>query len=107
MDRKGLVRKLVSGVHLSIEERQALGSFIRREEIAAAISHELERWGRFPLDTGGGWQLVLVPTGAQLARRRNAIEGSPLFAEPADAIDRYIDCELGPTCGGLPVRSGG
>lgn len=100
MDRDALVRKLVLGTSLCKEERRALGAFVTREEIAAAMECEVERRGRFPVDAKGkgGLQIVLEWTGARLVLRRARPASAPEHLSTVHAaIHRY--------CGGFAVRS--
>jgi hypothetical protein len=106
MERDVLVTKLVVGVAVSPHERRMIGSFVTRAEVARAIARELERHGRFPWEREGhgGLQLVLEGERVRLVSGRFSGGGPDRVCLRAEAIERYIDGELGPCCGGVPIR---
>jgi hypothetical protein len=106
LDRSELVQRLVLGQSVSPTERWALGPFVTRSEIAAAIAGELRRHGRFPVDAQGrgGLQLAIAPSGVLLRTRRCSRAKSEIFASMTNAVERYIESEIGPSCGGLRIR---
>jgi hypothetical protein len=107
MDRDGLVTKLVVGAVVSPHERRALGGYVTRAEVARAIAREVQRHGRFPLEPEGhgGLQLVTEGERVRVASRRMSDRGPERVSLPAEAIERYIDDELGPSCGGVPMKA--
>jgi hypothetical protein len=108
-DRDVLVAKLVAGARLSTPERSALGAFVTRREVANAIALHLQKDRRFPRDLArqGGGQIVVVATGVRLVGHRLSAWRFQFFPTAAPAIERYIDSELGPSCGGVPLRGTG
>jgi hypothetical protein len=102
--RADAVVKVLLNRPIGARERSALGGFLRRDEIAAAIQRELERFPRFPVESDGGWQIVVAPTGTHLVTRRRASPASERFTSVRAAVDRYIDVEIGPSCGGVPLK---
>ncbi len=107
MDRAALVAKLVGGEHLSREEREALGAYVRRAEVAAAIAALLASEGRFPRDAHvhGGWQIVVAGGVVRLESHRTSQRTTRAFRDAGSAIDHYIDHEVGPSIGGVVLRS--
>jgi hypothetical protein len=106
MQRDVLVTKLVVGAPVSPYERRMIGAFVTRAEVARAIARELERHGRFPREPEGhgGLQLIAEGERVRVASRRISGGGPERVCLPAEAIERYIDGELGPSCGGVPIK---
>jgi hypothetical protein len=94
----------VLGKVLSADERRAIGGFVTREEIAAAIEAQLGRASQFPAEGEGGSQIVVGETGASVIARRRTSQQVRAFASVRDAIEHYIDVEIGPSCGGVLVK---
>jgi len=103
MSRDEIVTRLVLNLHVSPEERRTLGPFVSRAEVARVIEQELRGRQRFPAHDGRV-QIVVSLTGTRLVTRRVASETFEPFARVRDAIERYIDLEIGPSCGGVRVR---
>jgi hypothetical protein len=107
MTREEVLTKLLSGSDVSTEERRLLGAFVTHGEIAWVIALLLERHGRFPLDaekSGVGTRLLLEANGVRVITRRISVAHPGSVVPRGQAVDRYIDEELGPSCGGVPIR---
>jgi hypothetical protein len=106
VDREEVVMKLVAGAALTSEERAALGAFVTREEVGAAIALLLQRYGCFPFDgeCPSGLTLVVNHSGVQVTLRRRSTADSGHTTTVETAIGRYIDEEFGPSCQGIQIR---
>ena len=104
MRRDEVVTRLVVNLYVSPEDRRTLGAFISRDELIAAIERELDRHSRFPAQEEVRFQIVAAPTGTRLVTRRFNSQSLEHFRSVRDAIERYIDLEIGPSCGGVLVR---
>jgi hypothetical protein len=112
MKRAQLIEKLVTTFHLSVAERQSLGSeTIRKSEVARVIARVLVENGRFPSHarrwTPGkvvyeGYRIEITPNGiVRLSvQRGDAINPSQLagerdwdFSIADEAIDQFISGE--------------
>lgn len=105
-NREAIVSRLVLNLPISAEDRRTLGAFVRRSEVVRAIERELEHQGRFPADGEGRMQIV-VRSANQVLLIHHRLTEQPIerFATPDEAIGRYIDLEIGPSCGGVRVRA--
>lgn len=104
-NRDAIVTRLVLNLPISAEERRTLGAFVRRSEVVRAIERELEHQGRFPADGEGRMQIVVrAANEVLLVQHRLTEQPIERFASADEAVGRYIDLEIGPSCGGVRVR---
>jgi hypothetical protein len=102
--RDEIIALLVAHQPISMDERRSLGGFVTGEEIARAIEGALRRGPRFPDGNREGSRIVVSLTGATLEIRRRNAPSSEHFESVRAAINRYIEVEIGPSCGGVRVR---
>jgi hypothetical protein len=102
--RDEIVARLVRNVPVSAEERASLGGFVTRSEIAEAIERELESNPRFPTSAPCTRQIEVTHPGARLVVQRFSKRHFERFETARQAVDRYVDLEFGPSCGGVPIR---
>ncbi len=102
--RDETITLLVTSKSVSAEARRKLGPFVTRDEVARAIERELRRTSRFPNDRHEGTRIVVSSTGAKLVARRRNGPTTESFPSLRQAVQRYIEVEIGPSCGGLPIR---
>jgi hypothetical protein len=110
MSRNDLVESLLLGVSLSRDERRALRGFVTREELVSEIARRVTTDGRFPFDHRGKGRMQLVMLGSghvQLVTRRRSAATAETLASLEAAIEQYVDSEIGPSFGGVVVRSSG
>lgn len=100
--RDAIVSRLVLNLPISSEERRALGAFVRRAEVVRAIERELEHKKRFPADGEGRAQIVVRGQKEILVvHHRSDGQTEEGFSTVHDAISRFIQVEIGPSCGGV------
>ena len=104
MNREAIVNRLVLALPIRIEERRALGAFVRHAEVMRVIEREVQHLGRFPRDGEGRVQIVVRRQGEIVVVQRR-IEGQTEehFSTVHDAVTRYVQVEIGPSCGGVRV----
>jgi hypothetical protein len=105
--REEIVTRLVRNVPVSEHERALLGGFVTRDEIVQAIERELEHGPRFPARGPFTRQIELTRPGARLVVQRFSKRRFERFDTARQAVDRFVDLEFGPSCGGVAiVRTG-
>ncbi len=102
--RDDIVTRLVLNLRVTPEDRRALGPSVTRAEVARVIENQLRRHRRFPAEPDGRVTIVVALTGTRLVTRRFSSEHVETFPGVRDAIERYLDLEIGPSCGGVRVR---
>jgi len=102
--RDEIVARLVLNLHLTPEDRRAVGPSVSRDEVATVIGNQLRRHRRFPAEPDGRATIVVTLTATRLVTRRFTSEHVESFPSVRDAIERYIELEIGPSCGGVRVR---
>jgi len=102
--RDEIVTRLVLNMPVSANERASLGGFVTRDEIVQAIERELERGPRFPTSGTCTRQIQVTSPGARLVVQRFSKRHFERLETVRQAVDRYVDLEFGPSCGGVPIK---
>jgi hypothetical protein len=103
-NRDHIVTRLVLNVPVSAQERASLGGFVTRDEIVQAIERELHRSPHFPASAPWNRQIQVAPPGARLVVQRLWKRRFESFDNAREAVERYIELEFGPSCGGIPIK---
>lgn len=102
-DRDSALMLLVNRERVSLAQREILGPYVTRDEIAATILRLLRVHRRFPTTADDGPCLRVTADGrTELVRHRPALRVT--FEQSLAAVDRYLALELGPSIGGVRVR---
>jgi len=104
MTRDEIVTRLVLNLHVTPDDRRAVGPFVTRDEVATVIGNQLRRDRRFPAEPDGRATIVITLTETRLVTRRFTSEHIETLPSVRDAIEQYIALEIGPSCGGVCVR---
>jgi hypothetical protein len=103
--RARLLARLLWNDSLTLAERRSLGPCVTREELAVTIEQVLATSHVFPPRAHGRTQVRVSGPGVYLVRSRmNRRRTLELCTSVRDAVERFLDIEIGPSCGGMPVR---
>jgi hypothetical protein len=115
-EREQLLKKLINLLHVSVYERQQLGS-VERNEIARMVKQQLIEQGQFPQPSSGGAVLegasmTLFNNEVQILWQRafahapfkTAESFSRTFTDVDEAIEAYIESEWRKGIDGIPLE---
>jgi hypothetical protein len=104
-NRARLLARLLWNDPLTLAERRSLGHSVTREELAVTIEQVLATSQVFPPRANGRTQVRVSEAAVYLVRSRlNRRRTLELCTSLRNAVERFLDIEIGPSCGGIPVR---